>query len=527
MDEDQDSPKLRDVVSKARRADRLTTKQFNRPKSLEQTGRDWLGNKAGLKEGESVGDWLKGKLGVKPKTSSGQGAEAPPAPPKPGELAPGGAPAPPPSGGSGTPVNAAENLPTAPKPGAPAPGGAPTPPPSGGASGAKAAENVGQEATQGARAAGQTAKSATSAGAQAAGKQAGKEVAKQAGKEVAKAAGKQVAKEGAKQVAKLSVKSIISIILGALGIGAAIPTGGISLVLTIISLIDLSITFNKYLFKFLRKHWLFIVLLILIMIFGIFAMVYVYYSTYLRFNPVSIVGKKIISVITTVSKAGKLILNPADYKKITKGEVGAVSAGLIGLIGENHENVVPSLTFSKDGKIVNDGSGFSIESLDFIKCTDTNSKKPALILPIKLNPDFDWMGAVGGESLAKPYLCAVDYYPQLGAVSIDPYSQKYGPGEFAIKDIATAGPQAAQQKSAQLISEIMTNNATLANEGKKDLLPAKIIVPQTFYEKNLKVGNNSFSQDMQDLNTTLRTTKKRNIKIIPNDTVEGVIINII
>ena len=517
-----------ELVYKARKADRLTSKQLGRPKSFEQSGRDWL----------------KGKLGVKSKPSGSQSAEALPAPPKPGELAPGGAPTPPPSAGAGaaetlpappkpgapapggapTPPppkgQPAEKLPAPPKPGAPAPGGAPTPPPAGGVGSANAAESAGQ-------AVGQGAKSATSAGAKAAGKQVGKEATKQVEKQIVKQAGKQLAKEGAKQAAKLSARSIVAIILGVSGIGAAIPTGGISLVLTIISLVDLSITLNKYLFKFLKKHWLLIAFLLFAMTFGVYGMIYIYYSTFFRFNPVGIVGKKIISVITTVSKAGKLILNPSDYNKITKGEVGAVTADLIGLIAENHENVVPSLTFSKDGKVVNDGSAFSIDSLDFIKCTDTSTKKPALILPIKLNPDFDWMSAVDSGSLAKPYLCAVDYYPQIGAVSIDPYSKKYGPGEFEIKNIASAGPQAAQQKSAQLISEIMTNNATLGDEGKKDLIPAEITVPQAFYEKNLKIGSDSFRQDMLDLNTGLRATKKKNVKITPNDTVEGIIINII
>lgn len=471
MSEDQDSPQLGDVVRKGRRANRLASKQFNRPKTFEQSGRDWL----------------KGKLGVKSKASGNQPAETLPAPPKPGELAPGGAPTPPPAGGVGS---------------------------------ANAAESAGQ-------AAGQGAKSATSAGAKAAGKQVGKEATKQVEKQIVNQAGKQVAKEGAKQAAKLSARSIIAIILGVLGLGAAIPTGGISLVLTIISLVDLSITLNKYLFKFLKKHWLFIAFLLFAITFGVFGFIYVYSQTFFRYNPVSIVGKKIISVITTVSKAGKLVLNPTDYTKLTQGEVGAVTAGLIGLIAENHENAATSLTFTKDGKIINDGSAFSVDSLDFIKCTDTETKKTALILPIKLNPDFDWMSAVGSGSLAKPYLCAVDYYPQIGAVSIDPYSQKYGPGEFEIKNIVTAGPQAAQQKSAQLISEIMTSNATLANEGKKDLLPAKITVPQAFYEKNLKIGNDSFRQDMQDLNTGLRAEKKKNVNITPNDTIEGIIINII
>jgi hypothetical protein len=216
-----------------------------------------------------------------------------------------------------------------------------------------------------------------------------------------------------------------------------------------------------------------------------------------------------------------------DLAQIKAGKVGAVVASLTGNIALHHENVTIDTSYTENGKAVNDGSSFAIKSLDYIKCTDTATKQKALTIPISLDPAYNWSSSVTPEMQNKNILCAEDYYPQIDKPTTPVYSPNFGPGEFDLKNIASAGPQAAQQKIAQVVGETMTSNATVADEGQKDLLPAAIEIPTGLFTKNLKTGDSSFSDLMQSLNQDLRNNKKKNVKITPSDGVGAVIVKTI
>lgn len=128
----------------------------------------------------------------------------------------------------------------------------------------------------------------------------------------------------------------------------------------------------------------------------------------------------------------------------------------------------------------------NIDSVDAIKCTNTESNYKYAEYPISLKQNFDWKSFIpDDDNLKDKVVCAIGYYPLIEEpkTSADSKIEEiFSPGEFQIKNIATAALAAAQVKIAELLVE--SDNLPEDSEG-ITIAPVNIELGADLSEKNL------------------------------------------
>lgn len=254
--------------------------------------------------------------------------------------------------------------------------------------------------------------------------------------------------------------------------------------------------------------------------------------------------KAAIEEVVSLSSANKITFTqPDDLDKIKKGEIGKPSLQMMSYLANRHETIeinYNNQNYNGSTELTTGGSNsssssttlpagenepyeFDIVSVDSIKCinTATNAKLPTI--PINLSSNFNWSGQIptGNNNSVK---CAVSYYP--GETTVNgAYSSQFGPQEFSILDLATAGPQASRQKMAEVTSEMLKVDGT-ANSGTdaESYLPLKITL-DSGYALNTGSSTGVVGVLKNEISTAYPNTTSKDEGVVVGDLTYGIHIN--
>lgn len=202
-------------------------------------------------------------------------------------------------------------------------------------------------------------------------------------------------------------------------------------------------------------------------------------------------NQAIVSQVESAVLAKKLELtNSTDLDKIKQGEIAAPALKAIASLSKKHENIKINYNLDDSGGTTTTTSAtpqnnpyeFDVAAVDKIKCTNTASDTKNTEIAISLEKNFDWAKIIPANT-SDSILCAVGYYPQLDAVKNGAFAASFGPGEFRLKDLAAAGPKAAQEKTAELTDEIiaMRDDLQIDPSGEAAAVPIQITVGENFF----------------------------------------------
>lgn len=216
----------------------------------------------------------------------------------------------------------------------------------------------------------------------------------------------------------------------------------------------------------------------------------------LSFDKNDPVNQQTVASIQSYISSDKIVFanSSSDMQKIEKGEMGKPALDTINNLAKLHEQIYIHYTGTREyapGQVgVNDSFEFDIIAVDKIKCTDTSSNTKAIEFPIYLNLNYNWQSLVL-PNYSDKIVCAVGYYPNINSPVSTTYKDQFSPGEFPIQQLSARAKMAAQEKTAQLIDEIVSQDRLLGidSNSHESLLPAKITLDQTMLEKNIKRSN--------------------------------------
>jgi len=150
---------------------------------------------------------------------------------------------------------------------------------------------------------------------------------------------------------------------------------------------------------------------------------------------------------------------------------------------------------SKHSKLVvtgvNEGMGFSVDSVDSIKCVSSTGEKLPEI-PIYLDYNYNWASKITASN-PENFDCAVGYYPNSDPVAKGQYSDMFGPGIFKLSDLPKKGLSAAQEKIAEIVAQTISinNELNIALTSDDNLLPQEIVVDQSYMIQNIAKDDNN------------------------------------
>lgn len=216
----------------------------------------------------------------------------------------------------------------------------------------------------------------------------------------------------------------------------------------------------------------------------------------LSFDKNDPVNQQTVASIQSYVSSDKIVFanGGSDMQKIEKGEMGKPALDTINNLAKLHEQIHIHYTGTREyapGQVgTNDSFEFDIIAVDKIKCTDTSSNTKAIEFPIYLNLNYNWQSLVL-PNYSDKIVCAVGYYPNINSPVSTTYKDQFSPGEFPIQQLPARAKMAAQEKTAQLIDEIVSQDRLLGidSNSHESLLPAKITLDQTMLEKNIKRSN--------------------------------------
>lgn len=216
----------------------------------------------------------------------------------------------------------------------------------------------------------------------------------------------------------------------------------------------------------------------------------------LSFDKNDPINQQTVASIQSYISSDKIVFanGSSDMQKIEKGEMGKPALDTINNLAKLHEQIHVHYTGTREyapGQVgVNDSFEFDIIAVDKIKCTNTSSNTKAIEFPIYLNLNYNWQSLVL-PNYSDKIVCAVGYYPNINSPVSTTYKDQFSPGEFPIQQLPARAKMAAQEKTAQLIDEIVSQDRLLGidSNSHESLLPAKITLDQTMLEKNIKRSN--------------------------------------
>lgn len=213
----------------------------------------------------------------------------------------------------------------------------------------------------------------------------------------------------------------------------------------------------------------------------------------LSFDKDDPVSKATVSSIEAMLASGRIELTNKreDLRKIKSGEIGKPALETINNLGKSHEYIAIHYTgvreYAPGLTKANDSFEFDITAVDKIKCTDTVSGTQLVELPIYLNLNYDWKSLVL-PSYSDKVICAVGYYPTIYSPISTTYKDLFSPGEFPIQELPERAKMAIQEKSAELIDEIISQDRLLGIDSatSESLLPMQINLDSALDERNYK-----------------------------------------
>ena len=243
----------------------------------------------------------------------------------------------------------------------------------------------------------------------------------------------------------------------------------------------------------------------------------------IEMNPAVAAVQAIVSLFHKNSSEGKIAFDdPTSTDAINDNQISESSFRIMTDLSKAYD-----ITIRYKGGISpatgqeNQPYEFDLTTVDYIKCTDTaTGKKDEPPIKISISDKFNWNSLViaGKEN----ELCAVGYYPGIesppaGTVA----SAQYGPNEFYLKDIATYGPQASQQKISEAVETVLQRSAE--NSDKQGDFPVShIMIPKTFYDSNLKTGQAGLGEVLKRKVTAAFPESNPDEIIISDTNTEGV-----
>jgi len=235
------------------------------------------------------------------------------------------------------------------------------------------------------------------------------------------------------------------------------------------------------------------------------------------------VNQQTLASIESLSSSGNIVFsNPnADLKKIRGGEIGKPALDTINNLAKSHEQIYIHYTgvreYAPGQTKANDSFEFDITAVDKIKCTDTTANTQLIEFPIYLNLNYDWKNLVL-PSYSDKIICAVGYYPKINSPISTTYSDLFSPGEFPIQELPERAKMAIQEKTAELIDEIISQDRLLGieSESPDSLLPVKITFDDEMMAQNFKhsttVGlNSALKEKISQAYSKLYPDKKYNL----------------
>ena len=230
--------------------------------------------------------------------------------------------------------------------------------------------------------------------------------------------------------------------------------------------------------------------------------------------------KTIVSLYKKFTGAGTLkFTDPASQKAIEENKIGETTLRILTDLSKKHDvNIVYKGVSTATGK-ENQPYEFDLVEADYIKCTNPTTKEKADPISISLKADFKWSEIIGTGR--ENYLCAVDYYPLVESIKSSPYSLRYGPGQFNLGEIDKYGPQAAQQKTFELVDLAMQKSSENA-KSESDFPVSSILINPYFYQSNLKTGEAGAAVASIEKSQKLFADQKSSGIIRKNTSVQGV-----
>lgn len=241
-------------------------------------------------------------------------------------------------------------------------------------------------------------------------------------------------------------------------------------------------------------------------------------------NPNDPETKAQIEQIEGFVSSGQLSFYQAsDLEKIKQGKIGNSTLQIITFLASQHEAMLINYngqeknTDASGNKIAGANLPFEMDvsSVDKIKCTDTSNNSKFKEFPIYLTSQYDWGQNASNNNNIK---CAVGYYPGIDPKKEGEFAAKFGPGEFAISEIGTAGKQAAQEKLAEITAESLDAAKTIAeaqkelseNKSTSDVKPASISLDGTYANQNMKgSGQGIIGELQQKISETFSATAQQ------------------
>lgn len=231
------------------------------------------------------------------------------------------------------------------------------------------------------------------------------------------------------------------------------------------------------------------IVIIIIIIFIIIAIV----APRLSFDKNDPANQQTISRIESSIASNHLILanKNEDMEKIRNGEIGKGALETIANLSGNHEQISIHYTgireYAPGTTKANDSFEFDITSADKIKCTDTATNTRLVEFPLYLNLNYNWQ-SLALSSYSDSVLCAVGYYPKIDPVIGSDYRNLYSPEEFPIQDLPQKAKMAVQEKTAEIIAEIISQDRLygIDSQSPDSLLPVKINYDGAMASQNFK-----------------------------------------
>jgi len=328
-------------------------------------------------------------------------------------------------------------------------------------------------------------------------KQKAKEKVGEAGKAAAKKLGVGAAKEGAKKGVEAAAGAATG---GAAAAGIEAAEKGGKAVSTAARVLDRF--FGGHFDRFWRKNkWkviasgcaLFALLMIMPFVLLIALIMSIFSANQL--DPDSATDQAAVAEIRSLNSTGQLVfLDSRDLETITDfknaDQPFRPVINLLVYLGERHTLAIARYshgdpTGNRLGTTATlpetSQSAISIAAADYLKCASPDGTVK-ITLPVNLSTNFDWASEIKPENLDKKLTCALGYYPGIEPVVKGPFST-LGPGEFSYSDLASLAPRAAQEKLAEVITEILeANNKTGATvDAENNLLPETITIDRANY----------------------------------------------
>lgn len=237
---------------------------------------------------------------------------------------------------------------------------------------------------------------------------------------------------------------------------------------------------------FLAANWPIILIVLAVIILIIFIIAIVSIFSFSASNTEDAANKQNISNIEAAVESGKMsFVTTGDIDSIKTGTLSAPSLQAFNYLLGNHKSV--KINYSPNAEITNTSANsasalrsnspfeFDVAALDKIKCADSGGQK-IKEFDINLATGFNWNEYLQGQENPGSIICAVGYYPGLEDKTSTSALDKYGPGEFHLSDITTAGTQAAHAKILEAAGEIIDNKDSFRIESSdaKSVVPAII-----------------------------------------------------